>query len=138
VTFLVEHATVWAATIEDTPGALAGMLAALSDAGADLESIIARRAPDHPGKGVVFVTPLRSDREVDAAAQLGFNVTQTLHSVRVQGPNQPGVAARLVQQLADGGVNLRGFSASAAGSEFIAYIAVDSLEDANQVMAILQ
>lgn len=138
MTFQVEQVTVWAATVEDTPGELAGILAALSSAGADLESIIARRAPDNPGKGVVFVTPLRSDHEIDAAAQLGFNVTQTLYSVRVQGSNQPGVAARVVQMIADGGINLRGFSASAAGTQFIAYVAVDSLEDARRVMTILQ
>src|SRR5271157_2929746 len=43
-----------------------------------LQFIIARRA--EPGKGVVFVTPLRGDREIAAATQVGFNVAQTLHS----------------------------------------------------------
>ena len=79
----VEHVDVWAATIEDRPGALAYVLAELREAGADLQFIIARRA--EPGKGVVFVTPLRGDREIAAAAQVGFNVTRTLHSVRVMG-----------------------------------------------------
>ena len=80
----VEHIDVWAATIEDKPGGLAQALATLRDAGADLQFIIARRA--EPGKGVVFVTPLRGDREIAAAAQVGFNITHTLHSVRNHGP----------------------------------------------------
>jgi hypothetical protein len=135
---LVEHVDVWAATVPDKPGALSGALAALRDVGADLQSIIARRAPDAPGQAVVFVTPLQGDREIAAAAQVGFNVTHTLHSVRVIGRDQPGVAAELTQRLAEGGINLRGFSASVIGTQFIAYVAVDSLDDANKAIEILE
>jgi hypothetical protein len=99
---LVERVDVWAATIQDRPGGLAEVLATLREAGADLQFIIARRAPEKPETGVVFVTPLQSDKEIRAAAQVGFNVTQSLHSVRVMGPDRPGIAAELTQKLADG------------------------------------
>jgi hypothetical protein len=46
---LVERVDVWAATIEDRPGGLAMVLGALRDAGANLQLVIARRAPDKPG-----------------------------------------------------------------------------------------
>ena len=132
----VEHVNVWAATIEDKPGQLAHVLAELREAGADLQLIIARRA--EPGKGVVFVTPLRGDREIAAAAQVGFNIAHTLHSVRVMGHDRPGVAAELTEKLADGGINLRGFSVSVIGTQYLAYAAVDSPNDANRVMEILK
>ena len=48
----VEHVDVWAATIPDRPGGLAGVLATLHEVGAELQFIIARRAPDQPGQGV--------------------------------------------------------------------------------------
>jgi hypothetical protein len=131
----VERVDVWAATIEDKPGGLAQVLAELREAGADLQFSIARRA--EPGKGVVFVTPLR-DREIAAAAQVGFDVTHTLHSVRVMGQDRPGVAAEVTQKLADGGINLRGFSLSVIGRQYLAYAAVDSLDDANKVIEILK
>jgi hypothetical protein len=134
---LVERVDVWAATIQDRPGGLAEVLATLRDAGADLQFIIARRAPDQPGKGVVFVTPLQSDREIRAAAQVGFNIAQSLHSVRVMGLDRPGIAAELTQKLADGGINLRGFSASVIGPQFVAHMAVDSLDNANKAIEIL-
>src|SRR5213593_1051715 len=134
---LVERVDVWAATIEDRPGGLAEVLATLRDAGADLQSIIARRTPDQPGKGVVFVTPLQGDREIAAAAQVGFNVTRTVHSVRVIGRDRPGIAAELTQKLADARINLRGFSASVIGIQFVAYVAVDSPQDADQAIEIL-
>ncbi|MBI4204647.1 MAG: dihydrodipicolinate synthase family protein [Betaproteobacteria bacterium] len=78
---LVERVDVWAAAIPDKPGGLAAVLATLREAGTDLQFIIARRAPDKPGTGVVFVTPLQGDREIRAAAVAGFNVTHSLHCV---------------------------------------------------------
>ena len=132
----VEHVDVWVATIEDRPGALANVLAELREAGADLQFIISRRAES--GKGVVFVTPLRGDRDIAAAAQVGFTVTHTLHSVRIMGRDRPGIAAELTQKLADGRINLRGFSASVIGTQFLAYAALDSLDDANKVIEILE
>ncbi|TDN62212.1 amino acid-binding protein [Paraburkholderia sp. BL10I2N1] len=135
---IVERVDVWAATVEDKPGGLATVLSALRDAGADLQFVVARRTPEAPGKGVVFVAPLQGDAEIRAATQVGFNVTPSLHSVRVMGLDQLGIVAELTQKLADGEINLRGVSAAVLGSQFIAYLAVDSLEDANQAMDILQ
>jgi hypothetical protein len=130
----VEQVDVWAAGIPDRPGALG----VLRDAGADLQFIITRRTPEEAAKGVVFVTPLRGDREVAAAAQAGFNVTQRLHCVRAMGTDRPGMAAALAQKLADRGINLRGFSAAVLGTQFVAYVAMDSLEDVNIALQVLQ
>jgi hypothetical protein len=134
----VERADVWAATIPDKPGGLAEVLSALRDQGADLQFIIARRTPEKTGTGVVFLTPLQGDRELSAAAQLGFNVSHSLHSVRAMGRDRPGVAAELALKLADAGINLRGFSASVVGTQFVAYVAFDSMEDANRAMQLLE
>lgn len=135
---LVERVDVWAATIPDRPGGLAEALTALADSGADLQFVVARRTPDEPGKGVVYITPLQGDRETRAAAQVGFNVTNSLHSVRIAGHNEPGVAAQLARRLGDAGINLRGFSASVIGSQFVVYVALDTLDDANRAVEVLQ
>jgi hypothetical protein len=135
---LVERVDVWAATIPDRPGGLAEALTALADSGADLQFVIARRTPDEPGKGVVYITPLQGDHEIRAAAQMGFNVTHSLHSVRIAGRDEPGVAAQLARRLGDAGINLRGFSASVIGSQFVVYVALDTLDDANSAVEVLQ
>jgi predicted amino acid-binding ACT domain protein len=54
------------------------------------------------------------------------------------GPDQPGVAAELTERLAGGGINLRGFSLSVIGRQYLAYAAVDSLDDAHKVIEILR
>jgi len=129
---------VWAADIPDVPGGLAILLDGLNAVGASLQSIIARRDSSRPGTGVVFVTPLRGDRQIAAAAELGFNVSHTLHSVQVLAPNRPGIASELTARVADAGINLRGFSATSIGDRFIGFMAVDSREDANRIIGVME
>ncbi|RDK05891.1 ACT domain-containing protein [Cupriavidus lacunae] len=135
---LVEQVEVWVASIPDEPGGLAGVLTTLRDVGAYLQLIIARRSPDRPGEGVVFVTPLQGDREMVAAAVAGFNIAQKQHCVRVLGSNQPGLAAALTEDLAKAGINLRGFSAAVIGTQFVAYVAVDSQAEADRAADVLK
>jgi hypothetical protein len=135
---IVERVDVWAASIKDAPGGLAKILSGLRDAGADLDFVIARRAPEKPGSGVVFVTPLRGDAEIAAAATLGFNVTSSIKSVRVEGENKPGVATELTEKLAAAGINLHGFSGAVIGARFILYIGFDTAQDAAKAVAILK
>ncbi|MBM4090770.1 MAG: amino acid-binding protein [Planctomycetes bacterium] len=136
-TLKVERVEVWEASIQDESGGLARVLAGLRDAGADLDVIICRRTPHKPGGGVVYVAPLRGDEQVSAAAMLGFNVTTSVQSVRVEGDNEAGVASLITQQLAEAGINLRGLTAAVTGERFILYIGLDSTEDAAKAVRIL-
>ena len=135
---IVGRVDVWAASIGDEPGGLAHILAPLRDAGANLDFIIARRSPEKPGRGVVFVAPLRGDVVIAAAANLGFNITNSVQSVRVEGMNKPGVAAKIAEKITQVGINLRGLSAAVIGARFIMYIGLDSSEDAEKVLHILK
>jgi hypothetical protein len=129
---------VWAASIKDRPGGLAGKLAALAEAGANLEFVVARRAPDKPGTGVVFVAPVTGGRRTRAARKAGFSKALGLHSVRVEGPDKPGLGARMSQVLADAGLNLRGLSAAAIGKRFVAYLAFDAAKDSAKAVGVLR
>lgn len=135
---LVDRVDVWVADTVDKPGGLSGILKGLQESGADLDFIIARRAPDKPGKGVVFLTPIQGDREVKAASTLGFNLTGSVDAVRVEGDNVPGAAARLTELIADAGINVRGFSAAVIGPRYIAYIGFDSPGDSRKAAHIIQ
>ncbi len=134
----VQTMDVWAASIEDRPGGLSAKLAPLAKAGADLEFVVARRAPDKPGTGVVFVTPLQGEAQTAAAKQAGFAVADSLCSVRIEGDNRPGIGAQLTERLADAGVNLRGLSAAVIAGRFIMYLALDGADDAEKTIGLLQ
>jgi hypothetical protein len=134
----ISRTEVWAATIDDRPGGLADKLAALAAAGANLGFIIARRMPEQRGSGVVLVTPLKGAKQIKAAEGVGFQNTESLHSVRVEGSDQPGMGAKITRAVAEGGVNLRGFSAAAIGKRSVTFLAVDTAEDAVKVAGILK
>ena len=119
----------WASPILDRSGALAAKLKALAAGGINLELIIARRAGDEPGKGVVFVTPIKGAKQVGAAGSAGFTRTTSLHTLRIEGTDKIGQASRVATSLAEHGLNLRGFSAAALGKKFVCYVAFDTEAD---------
>ena len=134
----VSRTDTWASTIDDRPGGLADKLAALAAAGANLEFVIARRAPEQLGSGVVFVTPLKGAKQVKAAEAAGFQKTGSLHSLRVEGVDKPGAGANLTRALAEAGINLRGFSAAALGKRYVTHLALDTDLDATNAAAVLK
>jgi len=135
---IAEHEEVWVASMKDKPGALGNKLAALTEAGADLGFLIARRSPEKPGTGVVFVTPLRGDKEIQAATAEGFSASSHLHSLRVEGKNEPGIAAKVAQKVAQAGLNLHGFSGAVIGTQFVLHLAFDTAEAAQKAIAVLR
>ena len=131
----VSKADVWAATIDDRPGGAAEKLDALSRAGANLEMLLARRS--EPGKGVMFVTPLKG-KAAKAAQEAGMGQPQTIHSVRIEGGDKPGLGASIARALGQAGINFRGMSAIAIGKKFVSFVALDSAEDQARAIATLK
>ena len=134
----IDRAVVWAATIKDRPGGLAEKLSALSKAKADLEFLLARRAPERRGEGVVFLTPIKGGKQTRAAKAAGFMKTGNLFTLRIEGKDKPGMGARLSQKLAAARINLRGFSAAAIHGQFVAYVAVDTAAAAIKALRVLK
>jgi hypothetical protein len=133
----VEQVDTWAASVPDRPGALAAILGTLQEAGVSPLSVVSHREHGNEGHAVVFVSPIEGDHEIRAASQLGFNLAQSVHGVRVVATSVPGLAAMLTQRVADAGINLRGFTSTVLGRQFVAYFALDSEADAGQVAQIL-
>ncbi|HXG50650.1 MAG TPA: ACT domain-containing protein [candidate division Zixibacteria bacterium] len=136
--YTISKVSVWAGEVEDRPGGLADKLTALADAGASLEFIIARRAPDKPGTGVVFLCPIKGAKQKAAAQNAGLSTSDSLHSVRVEGPDRPGLGAKMARAIADAGINLRGLSAAALGRRAVTYLAFDSAADADSAIRALR
>ncbi len=136
--YSIRKVDVWVGEIEDRPGGLAKKLEALAKAGASLEFIISRRAPGNPDKGVVFLTPIKGTKQNRAASEAGLNTTNSLHSVRVEGPDRAGLGIKMTRALADAGINLRGLSAAALGRRSVSYFAFDKVEDADNAVKLLK
>lgn len=136
--YAINKVDVWVGEITDRPGGLSTKLAALNNAGANLSFVIARRAPDKPGTGVVFVTPITGAKQKTAARAAGFQTTDSIHSVRVEGPDRAGLGTKMTRALADEGINLRGISGAAVGRRAVTYFAFDNASDAATAIRILR
>ncbi|MBI3058070.1 MAG: amino acid-binding protein [Deltaproteobacteria bacterium] len=106
----------------------------MAKAGASFEFIISRRTPGNPDKGVVFLTPIKGTKQQRAASE----AANSLHSVRVEGLDRPGLGIKMTRELADAGINLRGLPAAALGRRSVAYFAFDSADDAANAIKLLK
>src|SRR5512138_3080781 len=120
---------VWMTVIDDRAGGAAEKLEALAKAGADLEVVFARRTPEHPGQGILFAGPIEGAKVVRAAQDAGFRKSETIHGIRVEGSDKPGLGSRMARALADAGISFRGVQASVIGRSFLSFIALDTAED---------
>ena len=127
----VSKVEVWAGDIPNQPGTLANVLEAVSNAGTNLEFLIARKVDDNTSR--VFMAPVKG-RSQKAASAAGFAKADGLYGIRIAGPDKPGIGAHLTRAVADAGVNLRGASAAAMGKNAIFYIAVESEADLKTAM----
>jgi hypothetical protein len=129
-----EH--VWVGAIPDHPDALAEKLRLLSQAGLNLELILARR--DIPGRALLFVSPLQSVEEMLAAEEIGLAQEEDVRAVRVLGPDVPGVGARIATALAAADLNIRAYSAAVIGKRHITFLAFNSESDADEAVKVLK
>ncbi len=138
MTLKVGRVDLWTASIDDRAGGAADTLEPLSKAGANFEFVFSRRTPEQPGRGMLFVTPIKGVKVVQAAQTVGFTKPENLHSVRIEGANKPGVTAKIARALANAGISFRALSATGIGSKFVSYVALDTAEEAAKAVSLLR
>ena len=131
-------AEVWAVSIDDRSGGVADKLEPLAKAGANFEMVFARRTPENPDKGMLFVTPVKGAKVTRAAREAGMGTPQTIYSVRIEGADRPGLGAKTARALGNAGISFRGISGIAIGGRFLSYIACDSARDQAKAIAALK
>ena len=134
----VSKVELWSAAIDDRAGGAADKIEPLAKAGANFEFVFARRTPEQPGRGVLFVTPVKGAKVSQAAQAAGFGKSITMHSVRIEGTDKPGVTVKVMRALANAGISFRALSASAIGKKFVSFVALDSAEDVARAMGLLR
>jgi hypothetical protein len=134
----ITKSEMWKATIDDQPGGAAAVLDPVARAGANLEFAFARRAPEMPGKGLLFVTPVKGKKVVAAAQAAGLGPAPDMHLLRIEGGDKPGTTAAIARTLANAGISFRALSATAVGRNFKGFLVLDSAEDAARSSAALK
>jgi hypothetical protein len=133
----IRRVQVWSAEIPDRPGAAAGKLAYLNEAGADLEFIFTRPNPASPTTSVLFLAPIVGPQQIQAARAAGIGPAVDVAMLSVEGDNHPGLSYQIMSSLAVAGINLRGIAVSCAGHRFAAYLAFDDADVATLALQVL-
>lgn len=134
----VNRLDVWTAAIADRAGGAAEKLEPLAQAGANFEFVMARRTPERPGAGILFVAPVKGAKAMKAAQSAGLARPGDIYSLRVEGADRQGAMAAVARALADAGISFRGLSATAIGRKFVCYLALDSAEAAAKAAGALR
>ena len=119
--YTIKKVEVWAGDILNRPGMLARVFEALTNAGAQLEFMIARRLNEKTSR--VFLAPVKGVKQHRAASSKGN---------RLDGDG------RITRAVADRGINLRGASAACIGRKAVFYLAVDSEPNLKEAMRVVR
>lgn len=136
--YTVTKVEKWTGEIDDRVGGLAAVLDRIAAAGVDLQAVVARRQPHLPGKGIVFLGPIKGAKAQQAATAAGLSRATDLFALHVEAPNKPGDCARVTRLLADAGINLRGLTANVCGGKYVLSLAFDTEDAANQAAKLLK
>jgi hypothetical protein len=134
----VNRVDVWTVAIEDRSGGAAEKLEPLAQAGATFEFVLARRTPERPGAGILFVAPVKGAKVTRVAQAIGLAKREDICSVRIEGTDRPGAMAGIARALADAGISFRGLSATAIGRKFVGYLALDTADAAAKAASALK
>ena len=134
----VARVDVWIAKLKDTPGMLSEKLILLSDSGADLDFVFARRSPEKPGTGVAFIAPIEGAKQTKAAKKAGFKKGKRLLALKVSGTNKVGMGAAITEAIAASGISIQGFSAHVIGKKFVLHLAFATTADATKAASTIR
>ena len=118
------------------PGMLARVLEALTEAGAQLEFLIGRRVTERTSR--IFVAPLKTKKQKDAAQAVGLVRASGMHALRVEGPDRRGLGAEMSRAIASAGINIRGVSAATVGRKSVFYLAFKTPGECGAAAAVLR
>ena len=134
----IEKLELWSGEIRDEVGGLAAVLDPLVAAGADFSFVIARRQPDKPGTGIVFLGGLRGAKQAKAAESAGLAKSSTVSALRVEASDKPGLLQTLLAKLRPSGISLRGVSASVIGNRCAILLAFGTAADRDKSAQLLR
>ena len=136
MSYTIKKVEVWAGDLANRPGTLARVLEGLARAGAQLEFLVARQVTENTSR--VFVAPLKGKKQKQAAGDVGLVPAVGMYSIRVEGPDRPGLGADISRCLASDGINIRGASAAAIGRKSVFYAAFKTEDEAKTATRVIR
>ena len=133
----VKKIVLWRKEVEHRAGILAGALAPLAHAGANIQVVMAYRYPSEESKAAIELYPVIGKKSATAAKEAGFSASD-IPALLVEGDNRPGLGYATSQAIADAGISLDFVVAQVIGRRFSAVFGFGSHADAAKCAGIIR
>jgi hypothetical protein len=133
----VKKIVLWRKEVENRPGILAGALAPLAHAGANIQVVMAYRYPGQESNAAIELYPVTGKKSAAAAKDAGFSASD-IPALLVEGDNRPGLGYATSQAIADAGISLDFVVAQVVGRRFSAVFGFGSQADAAKCASIIR
>ena len=133
----VKKIALWRKEVENAAGILAGALAPLAHAGANIHVVMAYRYPGRESKGAIELYPVTGKKSATAAKEAGFSASD-IPALLVEGDNRAGLGYATAQAIAGAGISLDFLVAQVVGKKYSAVFGFESDADAAKCAAIIR
>ncbi len=134
----VARVPIWVTQVDDQPGALLDKLAALRTAGINLESAVIRPTAPLSGEVVLFIAPMEIELGATVLRDAGLRRCETVHAVRIAGPDRLGLLAEMTAVLDQAGLQVAGLTSVAIGDRSVHHLRLESAADADRALDVLR
>lgn len=133
----VKQIKLWRAEVANRPGALAGALGPLAQAGAALKVVMGYRLPGDEDRAAIEVYPVSGKRVVSAARSAGL-ADSGIPTLLVDGDDRPGLGAAIARDIAGAGINMIFLMAQVVGRRYSAILGFESEADARRAVPLIK
>lgn len=133
----IKKITLWRKEVENSAGILAGALAPIAHAGANIHVVMAYRYPGRESKGAIELYPVTGKKSATAAKEAGFSASN-IPALLVEGDNRAGLGYETAQAIAKAGISLDFLVAQVLGKKYSAVFGFESDADATKCAAIIR
>jgi hypothetical protein len=133
----VKEIELWRIEVQNKPGVLAGVLAPMAEAGADLHVVMGYRYPGRETKAAIEVFPVKSKKQAAAAEAAGLKPS-SIPTLLIEGDNKPGLGHSIAQALADGGINMGFLIAQVIKGRYSAVLGFETADDAKNAAPLIK
>jgi hypothetical protein len=133
----VKKAILWRSEVDNSSGMLANILQPLSEAGADLQVVMAYRYRDGENKAAIELYPV-SGKKSAAAAQTAGLAPSSISTLVVEGDNRPGLGHAITRAVGGAGINMSFVMAQVVGRKYSAVFGFENEVDASKAATLIK
>ena len=133
----IKQITLWRSEVANRPGALAGALGPIAEAGGNLKVVMGYRIPGAENRAAIEVYPVSGKKVTTAARSVGLS-DSGIPALLVDGDDRTGLGAAIARGVAEAGINMIFLMAQVVGRRYSAILGFESSADAKKAASVIK